>query len=62
MTGKKKVVRTIKADHPDIKKIALQDAFAGQVLRVRYYQDLDTGKTFKTVEIILNEKAEKSAA
>jgi len=57
MTGKLKVVRTIKADNPDIKKITLQEVFAGEVLRVRYYQDTETGESFKTVEIVLKEKS-----
>ena len=55
MTGKLKVVRTIRADHPEIKKITSARSFEGEVIRVRYYKDIETGETFKTVEIILEQ-------
>jgi hypothetical protein len=57
MTGKLKVVRTIKAGHADIKNICEKEVFAGEVLRVRYYMNKETKETFKTVEIVLKNKS-----
>ena len=51
MTGIIKVTRTIRAGHPEIKKIEQQETFKGKVKAVRYYKNLETGETWKTVEI-----------
>ena len=51
MTGIIKVTRTIRAGHPAVKKIEQQETFKGKVIAVRYYKNLETGETWKTIEI-----------
>ena len=51
MANKIKVVRTIKAGHPHIKKVAVQTEFIGRLMAVRYCKNTETGETFKTYEI-----------
>jgi len=46
-----RVVRTIRAGHPDIARTCKRQDFHGEVVSVRYYVDDETGERFKTVEI-----------